>query len=140
MSVYLRENPFIQFFDEYVLPGFSPSGILGISIAGVSQVVPGRTFARLYKKKFPETHIVIGGSIFTHLADRLKEWPEAFGLLFDSVVIYEGEIPLLELCRCIEKGSRLEAIPNLIYKKDSLIKENPLCTPKPMDMMPTPFF
>lgn len=137
-----RVNPYLSLFAERFLPEIAadPPNLLGISIVGVSQMVPGLTFARLVKTACPETHIVIGGSIFTHLAARIKQWPEAFGRLFDSVIVYEGEIPLLELCRCLASGRTLESVPNLIYQENGSIKINSHCVQKTMDSLPTPVF
>ena len=137
-----RENPFIMLYEDYFLEDIlkKPPDVLGISIIGVSQIVPGLTLARLAKLHRPNVHIVIGGSIFTRLIDRLEEWPELFGQVFDSVIVYEGEIPLLELCRHISGKKNLTSVPNLLFKENGKIKVNKFCTPEKVDSMPTPCF
>jgi hypothetical protein len=138
-----QENPFIMLYEDYFLRDIlkEPLDVLGISIISVSQIVPGLTLARLVKSHCPEVHIVIGGSIFTRLIDRLKEWPEIFGQIFDSVIVYEGEIPLLELCRRLSKRQNLASVPNLLYKKENgSVRVNKFCLPERVDLLPTPCF
>src|SRR3990170_390358 len=86
-----QKNPFISLYRDYFLDDIlkEPLDILGISIIGISQLVPGLTLARLVKLHHPEVHIVLGGSIFTRLLDKIKEWSDMFGKIFDSIIIYE---------------------------------------------------
>jgi anaerobic magnesium-protoporphyrin IX monomethyl ester cyclase len=137
-----QENPFIELFEKYFLERLieEPPHILGISIVGMSQAVPGLTLARLVKSESPQTHVVIGGSVFTETMDQLKGYPEIFGEFFDSVIVYEGEIPLLELCRCLLKRGSLDTVPNLVYKDDGKVKANELYIPESADALPTPCF
>lgn len=137
-----QENPFIELYKEHFLERFlqEPPDVLGVSIIGMSQVVPGLTFARLVKAEHPQTHIVVGGSVFTETMEQLKKCPELFGCLFDSIVLYEGEIPLLELCRCLSGGGDLSSVHNLVFKEDGVVKVNALCVPEKAHLLPTPDF
>ena len=137
-----QENPFIMFYEDHFLQDLlkEPPDLACISITGTSQIVPGLTLARLIKSHYPEVHINIGGNIFTRLRDSLKNWSEVFGGIFDSVILYEGEIPLLELCRCLSKKQSLAGVPNLVYKENGNIRSNGLCDPEKIDLLPAPCF
>ena len=137
-----RENPFIELYKEHFLEQLlqEPPHVLGVSIVGMSQAVPGLTLARLVKSENPQTHIVIGGNVFTETIDQLKTCTELFGQIFDSIIVYEGEIPLLELCRCLSKGENMSSVPNLVYKEGGSIRTNQLCIPERVESLPTPCF
>ena len=138
----MRENPFLSLYQNHFLKQVLEDrpDVLGISIISVSQVIPGLTLARLVKKSCPQAHVVIGGSVFTRLSDKLEQWPEIFGTLFDSVVVYEGEIPLLKLCQSLSAGQELAGVPNLVYKQNGHVRVNPLCPPEEINSLPTPCF
>jgi anaerobic magnesium-protoporphyrin IX monomethyl ester cyclase len=136
------ENPFIELFEDLFVKNICSSeyDLIGISIIGVSQIIPGLTLARLLKSFCPFTHLTLGGSIFTHLIDQLKEWPLFFENFFNSVVVFEGELPLLSLCNALSEGKGLESVPNLIYFTGNSIRTNPVCKPPQMNKLPTPIF
>ena len=111
-------NPFLAFFrtelaeEVYTLP----LDIVGISIAAVNQVVPAFTFARVLKELSPETHIVLGGSWCTRVRLRLGPILDRFNYI-DSMIVFEGEEPLLRLCRTLQEHGDLASIPNLYFKR-----------------------
>jgi anaerobic magnesium-protoporphyrin IX monomethyl ester cyclase len=58
--------------------------------------------------------------------------PALFDLI-DSVVLFDGEIPLLRLAETLEAGGSLETVPNLVYRapgSKSEIRTNPLLEPE----------
>lgn len=137
-----QKNPYILLYKDYFVDKIlkeSPD-LVGISIIGTDQIIPGLTLARLIKLQRPDMHIVLGGSIFTRLLDVIKEWSEIFGNIFDSIILYEGEIPLLELCQCLSNGQGLETVSNLVYKKNGSTVITELCKPERIDLLPTPCF
>lgn len=83
------------------------------------QWIPGYLLSMEIKKRDPEAQIVVGG---------FGNKEEAFEILnscryFDYAIYGEGEYPLLDLCRSINKGIlKLNEIPRLIYKKNNEIK------------------
>ncbi|PVV83097.1 B12-binding domain-containing radical SAM protein [Dehalogenimonas alkenigignens] len=136
------QNLFIEFFEKTVFHQVreqSP-GIIGISIIGETQLIPALTLSRLVKKHFPNTHIVLGGYIVTLLSDIFKKNQQMFGSYFDSLIVLEGELPILRLVQTVEKGEPLSSVPNLIYSFDGKVTENPIITPQPMDSLPPPDF
>ncbi|MCX8128706.1 MAG: B12-binding domain-containing radical SAM protein [Clostridia bacterium] len=136
-----ERNLYIEYYEKYTIPGIiaeSPK-IIGLSIAVESQVIPALTLAHMIKKRLSGAHVVIGGSFFTRMEDAVKENTELFSLT-DSIIIHEGETPLLKLIECLDKEMPLNDIPNLIYCDDSKIVANEVSSIENIDMLPTPDF
>lgn len=116
-----KENTFLQFFRdnniERRLADFKPT-LLGISIISPAQVIGAFTLCNIFKKKFPDIPIVIGGQWPTLFREELMKRPD-LGIFFDFIIIFEGETPLLELLNAIETKNELKKVPNLIFKSDS---------------------
>lgn len=109
-------NPYIQIYKDNLLKpivNLKPD-LVCISIIGTEQIIPGLTIARLLKLE-TDSHINIGGSIFSRLVDVLLSRKELFTTFFDSVITLEGEKPLLELVKHIENKKDLKSVPNLIF-------------------------
>jgi len=137
-----EKNPYISFYKDYFLSEVQNElpDLIGISIIGTSQLIPGLTLARIIKEYYPGIHIVIGGNIFSRLGNRLKEWPFIFGSIIDSVILYEGEVPLSKLCETLSKNKDLDEVPNLVFKKNGRVKINKIDIPEKIDCLPTPCF
>jgi hypothetical protein len=60
-------------------------------------------------------HIVLGGKMITCWRDQLPHAQRLWDL-FDSAVVYEGEVSLLRLVKALERGQDLSSVPNLIYR------------------------
>ncbi|OGI01613.1 MAG: hypothetical protein A2Y25_05585 [Candidatus Melainabacteria bacterium GWF2_37_15] len=122
-------NMFYEFYDGIVpsLLEDSPD-MIAISINSSTQIVPGLTLAMLLKEK-TSAHINIGGNFFGRVVDALVKTPEFFELFADSVVIEEGEKPMVELARFVEGKLDKTEVPNLIYPEDGAIKANLKCHP-----------
>lgn len=135
------ENPFLSFLEEKVrfLQAKKNPCLIGISIVGNSQLIPGLTLARLLRKAFVDTHINIGGSLFSRLSDVIPMHRELFTLV-DSIVLYEGEGPLLALHNALADGRSLMDVPNLVHKTGSDICTNKIGSPEDINMLPTPSF
>ena len=69
-----QTNPFIELYDEVLLPteSWESYDVVGISIVGISQIIPGLTLARMLKEKYPHLHVTLGGPIFSVNASQLK--------------------------------------------------------------------
>lgn len=133
------DNPFREYFTNIIVSKLSNSipMIVGISIVAVNQVVPAFTFADIIKTYSPNTHIVIGGSwctqVHSNLSKRLLDFP-----CIDSMIIYEGEEPLYQLCKAIFYNDRLLRIPNLFYKEGDKVCFNPERYATKMNDLSTP--
>ena len=136
------ENPFIEIYKNDFIPYIFQKNpdIVGISVTSVSQIIPGLTLARLLKSSNCKAHVVVGGSIFTRLIDILPQRKKLFSMFFDSVIVYEGERPLLELAECLANGKSLKTVPNLIYYDGTKVCVNETCSPENINSLPTPCF
>jgi anaerobic magnesium-protoporphyrin IX monomethyl ester cyclase len=134
-------NPFLGIFLERILPELlqSKPDIVGISIAGTSQLLGALTLASLTRKSQPEIHICLGGNIPTRLYDVLTGKNSLFSLI-DSIIVFEGETPLTKLVQQIECGGSLDEVPNLIYKKGETIKYSPIRSYEDINTLPPPCF
>ena len=137
-----KENIFIEYFEKYTLPEVlkGDPGLVGISIINISQLIPGLTLANIIKKANPDIHINIGGSVFTRLVNEISHNKELF-TVFDSVIVHEGETPLLNLIKHLNHELDIRDVPNLIYKEGSEIIVNSLSSNgEDINSLPTPCF
>ena len=136
-----QHNIFRHVFKEYFLPSIleEKPDLVGISMVSWWQIVPAFTLAALLKESGKDFHVCMGGNIFTFWEDLLPGMPDLFQF-FDSIVVREGEKPLLRLVEAIDQQKSLETVPNLIYKSKSGIKVNPLGEKEKIDAWPTPVF
>ncbi len=83
---------------------FSSWDMVGFSVC-FSQLLPSLYLASRLKEKYPQLHIVFGGSTCTpSLAQSLPlEFP-----FIDNVITGEGEIPLAQLIKSVCKGERVK--------------------------------
>ncbi|HIH44574.1 MAG TPA: radical SAM protein [Candidatus Methanoperedenaceae archaeon] len=136
-----EENLFIDYFEKKI-PSIleKKPELVGISIINTSQLIPGLTLASLIKKADSSIHINVGGSVFTRLISEISGNHDLFSV-FDSVIVHEGETPLLGLVNHLEQGSPIEEVPNLIYRDGDSLKVNSI-SPQGEDVnaLPTPCF
>ncbi len=121
-------NPFIELYEDHIFPTVSwkDYDVVGVSIVGISQIIPGLTLSRMLREKFPHLHVVLGGPIFSVNASQLKDHPEFFDDFCDSIVTFEGEEPLHLLLTALKNNTPLEEVPNLAYSRNGevrLVKE-----------------
>ncbi|QPJ65051.1 MAG: radical SAM protein [Candidatus Nitrohelix vancouverensis] len=135
-------NPFIKLYEERLLKQVSwdDYGLAGISIIHAGQVIPGLTLARQLKRLRPDLHIVIGGSVFARHQDLLGDKQVLFKEFFDSVVLFEGELPLETLIRRLEAGESVDTVPNLIHLKDDKVVHNSREKALPYERLARPTF
>ncbi len=138
-----RENPYLEYFREQTLPRLQAldPDLVGISITFPSQAIPALTLARLIKQWKPSVHITVGGGLMAYVADKLAKQP-ALWTLIDSIVLLEGERPLLHLCEVVEKKRTLDQVSNLIYRdaKSGQVVKTGQIDPLDIKTLPTPEF
>jgi len=119
-------NPFIHLYESVLIPGenWQDYNVVGISIVGISQIIPGLTLARLLKERFPHLHITLGGPIFSVNAGQLIGHPEFFDDFCHSIVTFEGEEPLHRLLTALKAGDALSTVPNLIHLEGREVVHN----------------
>lgn len=112
-----QANPFVDFYAQSLFGARQAPDLLGLSIADVTQILPATTLAYLARRHWPETHITVGGALFSKFAAGLAEFPEpAFSQLFHSAVRGEGELALLRLIDALESGNSLTEVPGLVWR------------------------
>lgn len=133
-------NIFIEYFSKWI-PKLKRKNAkcIGISISSTNQLIAGLTLAYLLKKN-TTSHITIGGNYFSRIVDDLVKFPDFFDMFCDSLIIDEGEKPILELIKYINNQAEIEDVPNLIYKKDNEIIINKSCISLNQDETAPPDF
>src|SRR3989338_11210607 len=101
------------------LKAYNP-GIIGISVV-TDFYQWACTIARMIKEELPDTPIIFGGIHPTSVTERVIK-----NDFVDMVCVGEGEYPMLELANSIEKGKIDHSIPNLWFKKDGQVIQNPI--------------
>ncbi len=141
-SVDRKSNLFLEIYEELIPPIIKKEKpvVIGISISGEYQIIPGLTLARFIKKNYPKVHLVIGGNIFTRLGNVLSQRKKFFSIFFNSVIMHEGEKPLLSLVTALTKKKGLNDVPNLLYFKKGKIMINKIGLPEDLNRLPTPDF
>lgn len=110
---------------------------IGISINSSSQIIAGLTLAYMLKKE-TNAYINIGGNHFGRVTESLEKYPEFFELFCHSVLIEEGEVPVIELAKHVNGDIPVEQVPNLMYLKDGKIYSNPKIEPKKLNELKPP--
>ena len=135
-------NPFLALYEDHLLAQvpWEEYGLAGISIIHVGQVIPGLTLARLLRKKYPDLHIVIGGSVFARHQDILKNKQILFEEFFHSIILFEGEEPLDQLIVSLKENKPLSTVPNLIYLENGEVIRNGKSKALPYEQLARPTF
>jgi len=137
-----NENFFYDIYTEHYLPSILKEDIdiLGISITSVEQIIPGLTLAHLVKQAAPHIHITAGGSVFTKLVDRMEKDGSPVFKFLDSIIVHEGESPMLSLVNECRGGGDLSKVPNLVWEDKGKVKVNRPFAKEELNKLPTPDF
>ncbi|HED65545.1 MAG TPA: radical SAM protein [Planctomycetes bacterium] len=136
------ENPFVDFFREHTMPRLKAADpdLIGISLTFASQVIPVLTLCRQIKAWKPDVHITVGGGLLAYTAEKLSKREELWGLI-DSLVLLEGERPLLQLTEHVAGERDLADVTNIIYRDDAgEVRVTPQEKPLDISTLPTPDF
>lgn len=135
-----QHNIFLDIFRRGILEDIKREQphVVGISIPSMSQMLAGMTLAYLVKTE-TACHVTVGGPHMSMLREVLPNVPALFDL-FDSAVVMDGEVPLLQLVRAVATGSDLSYIPNLIYRNNKEIRVNLRKPQEKIQDLPLPDF
>ena len=135
-------NPFINLYENILLSteNWQEYDVVGISIVGISQIIPGLTLARMIKEKYPHLHITLGGPIFSVNAGQLIGHPEFFDDFCHSVVTFEGEEPMHRMLSALKAGDSLSTVPNLLHLDGREVVHNKERVELRFEELPNPDF
>ena len=138
----IATNPFINLYEKNLLSteSWQDYDVVGISIIGISQIIPGLTLARMLKEKHPHLHITLGGPIFSVNAGQLIGHPEFFDDFCHSVVTFEGEEPMHRLLSALKAGDSLYTVPNLVHLDGREVVQNKERVELRFEELPNPVF
>ena len=136
-----KENIFLRVFREHLLDSIlrEEAGLIGISIMDYGQLIPAITLASLIRECDKDVHITVGGYVFTNHVDTLMRERWLFDY-FSSVVVHEGELPLLRLVNALEEGRGFDGVPHLIYREGDEVRVNPSEEVVDLNSLPTPVY
>jgi radical SAM superfamily enzyme YgiQ (UPF0313 family) len=103
------------------------------------QMLAGMTLGYLVKNSGLDCHVTIGGPHVSMLRDELAKVPEIFSL-FDSAVVFDGEVPLLRLAQALDGDGDLSKVPNLVYRDGDTIQVTKRKVPEKITDLPLPDF
>ena len=138
----IATNPFINLYEKNLLSteNWQEYDVVGISIIGISQIIPGLTLARMLKEKYPHLHITLGGPIFSVNAGQLIGHPEFFDDFCHSVVTFEGEEPMHRLLSTLKACDSLYTVPNLLHLDGREVVQNKERVELRFEELPNPVF
>jgi anaerobic magnesium-protoporphyrin IX monomethyl ester cyclase len=113
--------------------------IVGISIPSMAQMLPGLTLGYLIKERGLDCHVTIGGPHISMLREEIPKVPAIFSL-FDSAVVFDGEVPLLRLAEALAGRGDLSKVPNLIYNDGGAIRVTARKEQEKISDLPLPNF
>ncbi|MEO8397099.1 MAG: cobalamin-dependent protein, partial [Chloroflexota bacterium] len=136
-----NHNIFLDLFRNGILKEIEREkpDIVGISIPSMPQMLAGMTLAYLVKNAGLDCHVTVGGPHISMLRDELAKVPAMFSL-FDSAVVFDGEVPLLNLAQALEGNGDLSQVPNLVYRDGDTIRVTERKTPEKINDLPLPDF
>lgn len=136
-----NHNIFLDLFRRGILEDIKREqpDVVGISIPSMPQMLAGMTLGYLIKEAGLDCHVTVGGPHITMLREQLPKVPAIFGL-FDSAVVFDGEIPLLRLVEAVTAGAELSAVPNLIYWDGDRVRVNERKPQEKIQALPMPDF
>ena len=137
-----HHNIFLNIFRRGILEDIKREkpDVVGISIPSMPQMLAGMTLGYLIKEEAGlGCHVTVGGPHISMLREVLPQVPRIFDL-FDSAVVFDGEVPLLQLVEAVAGNGDLSHIPNLIYRDGETIRVNGRKPQEKIQNMPLPDF
>lgn len=134
------ESPFGDYIRQAFVPLISADepDVLGLCIASVHQLIPALQLCRLVRGAGYRGFILLGGNTVSRLSHEMAI-PEVFRLV-DGLVSFQGEAPLLQLCRALETRRSLDSVPQLTWLHEGRIRTNHAVELVDPSRVPTPDF
>lgn len=138
-----EKNPYRDFFTRHTIPAVRDLNprLIGISIAAETQWVAALTLCRMLRESGCTAVVALGGGVPTRIADVLATSEGSLQDYCDTIVIGEGEGPIVDLANRVLCGKPIDDIAGSIaYLADGTIRENPARRYTPFRQLPTPVF
>lgn len=108
------------------------TGLIGIG--GLLPYLPAVIdFVKKTKAVRPDIPVVVGGQMVTHTPQLVLGKTGA-----DFCIAGEGEVPLLRLVNCLQRGDDFSDIHGLFFLRDGLVIGTGLGAPMPLESIPMP--
>ena len=119
------EDKSVNMFSEYIdrfTSEIADDGydVITISMTDLSQIIPVFTLAGMLKEK-TDAKIIIGGNYATQIYDRMMDNTDIFTDFIDYLIIGDGEIAIVNLCRYLDGNGEFSDIPNLVYLHENKV-------------------
>lgn len=119
------EDKSVNMFSEYIdrfTSRIADDGydVITISMTDLSQIIPVFTLAKMLKEK-TDAKIIIGGNYATQIYDRMMDNTDIFTDFIDYLIIGDGEIAIVNLCRYLDGNGEFSDIPNLVYLHENKV-------------------
>jgi len=132
-------NPFIPIFRQQIEKTrneFENVSLLGVSLICLGQVIPAFTYLALFRERFPDIPVVIGGPVLSRIERKFPRCSE-IQEFFDFVVLGAGETALIELASQLDGKRDFSEVPNLLYSDNSGMVRSRLTHIEDLDAWPT---
>ena len=137
-----RSNPFLKSFATQLTGKLNQArpSLVGISISTSHQLAGGLAMARFIKNKYPSIHVTLGGRHILRLQESFMKRPSFFPEFCHSMIMDNGERPLLKLILQLKTGGTLREVPNLVHFHEGHLIFNEKGPHEPIPKVPTPDF
>jgi len=135
------KNIFDDFYKKHVYDMIKRENpqVVGFSVTFQDQALAAFNCASMIKKVYPEIHITFGGVWISITMEKLRN-RFLFNIL-DSIILYDGEVPLLSLIKeLVRKTPDYGKVPGIIYIEENKIRMIPPAKPLDMETLPPPDF
>jgi anaerobic magnesium-protoporphyrin IX monomethyl ester cyclase len=131
---------FDRFLARHLEPHLDPGlRVLGLSVHGTPHLVPALGLARWVHARRPDLHITLGGPWAMVAREVLTIDPLLFRYV-ESVIPWEGELPLTELVGALRRRGSLRGVPGLMRERNGRAVQTPPPAPVPLGRLPVPDF
>ena len=133
-------NMFIPYYEKKLdeIP-LSDCGLIGISIADLSQLIPALTLGRMIKERTGKK-VCLGGNYVFKIITEIKENPEFFELFCDFVTVGDGETAAVDLAEYMNGRRNIENVHSLVWLQNGTVMTNETAPLLDMDALSFPDF
>lgn len=127
-----QHHIFLPYYKDVLIPKIRQlaPAVVGISASDLHQLLPGTIIASELRRELGAEcpQIVLGGNVFSRLREVLARDEPENRLLFDiwgSVVVGEGEQPLLRFLRSLSEGTPTEGLEGILSPHRPTVPKGP---------------